>query len=140
MSTPNDNSSFDSFGKRLTALRGSRKKAEFARLIGISAPLYFKWENGSIPGGDKLRLIADTCNVTVEWLLSGSGPPPNQGGSSDWSEQLEAATKLLHDRVEMQGQLIDSQRQIIESQKQTISALQQTIEEMRAARCKSTGK
>lgn len=50
-------------------MRGERSKAAFCKHIGVSPPLYQKWAQGSIPGGDKLKLISDACNVSVEWLL-----------------------------------------------------------------------
>jgi transcriptional regulator with XRE-family HTH domain len=61
---------------RLIHLRGSRKKAEFARFIGVSPPLYHQWEAGSKPTYDKAALIARVCNVSLEWLLNGSSSPP----------------------------------------------------------------
>lgn len=61
------------FFPRLETLRGQRSKAAFCRSIGVSTPLYQKWAGGSIPGGDKLKLISKACGVSVEWLLSGDG-------------------------------------------------------------------
>jgi transcriptional regulator with XRE-family HTH domain len=57
------------FFHRLETLRGQRSKAAFCRDIGVSPPLYQKWAGGSIPGGDKLKLIAKAGGVSVEWLL-----------------------------------------------------------------------
>ena len=57
------------FFTRLETLRGQRSKAAFCRDIGVSPPLYQKWAGGSIPGGDKLKLIAKAGGVSVEWLL-----------------------------------------------------------------------
>jgi len=59
------------FSDRLIFLRGKRSKAEFAREIGVSQPLYHQWENGAIPTYDKALLIAKACNVPVDVLLTG---------------------------------------------------------------------
>ena len=60
---------------RLVLLRGNRTKAEFARLIGVSAPLYHQWENGQVPTGEKALLIAEKTGTTVDYLLTGKEPP-----------------------------------------------------------------
>lgn len=57
------------FSGRLKLLRGVRSKADFAREIGVSAPLYQNYENGRIPASDKLLLIAQKTGKTVDWLL-----------------------------------------------------------------------
>jgi transcriptional regulator with XRE-family HTH domain len=62
----------NNFSDRLIFLRGKRSKAAFAREIGVSAPLYHQWENGAVPTYDKALLIAKTCNVPVDVLLTGN--------------------------------------------------------------------
>jgi transcriptional regulator with XRE-family HTH domain len=57
------------FSKRLQKLRGQMKKAEFARELGISAPVYQRYEDGRIPNHENLSVIARHCSVTVDWLL-----------------------------------------------------------------------
>lgn len=64
-----------SFRDRLKSLRGTRSKAEFARFIGVSAPLYQKYEEGRIPSPDKLSLIAGSLGVTIDWLLGRDDTP-----------------------------------------------------------------
>ena len=61
----------ESFFNRLEKLRSSMSKADFSRKTGISQPLYQKWMAGAIPSGDKLKLIADAFDVSVDWLLTG---------------------------------------------------------------------
>lgn len=61
----------NNFSERLIFLRGKRSKAEFARIIGVSAPLYHQWENGQIPSYDKALLIAKACDIPVDVLLTG---------------------------------------------------------------------
>jgi transcriptional regulator with XRE-family HTH domain len=63
------------FSDRLKALRGCRKKAEFARLLGVSAPDYQRYENGRMPRADVLSVISKRLNMTVDQLLSGNDPP-----------------------------------------------------------------
>jgi len=59
----------DFFSARLKALRGTRSKAEFARLIGVPAPMYHRYELGQVPKSHYLQVIADRCGVTIEYLL-----------------------------------------------------------------------
>lgn len=61
------------FGGQLRALRGSRKKNEFARFLGLSAPAYQKYENGRIPRADTLLEISKRCGVPLEHLI-GTNP------------------------------------------------------------------
>ncbi len=84
------------FQDRLIQLRGSRTKAEFARFIGVSAPLYHQWEGGATPTYNKAVLIAQKCDVPVEWLLNGkSAPTPKQPPQIDWKARAELAEKKL---------------------------------------------
>ena len=63
----------DYFSDRLKELRGARSKAEFARFIGVPAPMYHRYELGQVPKSHYLQVIADRCGVTIEWLL-GTAP------------------------------------------------------------------
>jgi len=62
------------FAERLRELRGDRNKAEFARFLGVSAPVYQRYEDGRVPRHDYLSVIAEKCGVSVDWLL-GRNPP-----------------------------------------------------------------
>jgi transcriptional regulator with XRE-family HTH domain len=59
----------DFFSTRLKALRGDRNKAAFSRFLGIPAPMYHRYELGQVPKKDNLRVIAEKCGVTIDWLL-----------------------------------------------------------------------
>jgi transcriptional regulator with XRE-family HTH domain len=59
----------NSFYLKLAGLRGSRSKADFARFLAIPAPMYHRYELGQVPQHDNLKVIADKCNCTVDWLL-----------------------------------------------------------------------
>jgi transcriptional regulator with XRE-family HTH domain len=101
------------FFSRLESLRGQRSKASFCRDIGVSQPLYQKWAGGSIPGGDKLKLIAKAGGVSVEWLLgegdaSVSLPPAPPSTPCRYPEacDLEAELGDVKERLAaMEGQL-----------------------------------
>lgn len=72
------------FSERLKRLRGSRSKSEFARLLGLTAQVYQRYEDGRVPRADTLSVIAERLNVSVKWLLSGDsirheGDPPQVG-------------------------------------------------------------
>ena len=57
-----------------------RKKSGYsqealAQLLGISRQAVSKWETGeSEPEAGKLKLLADTFNVSIDWLLSSEEP------------------------------------------------------------------
>lgn len=57
------------FSDRLKSLRNERKKADFARLLGVPPQNYQRYEDGRIPDADMLANIARKCGVTVDWLL-----------------------------------------------------------------------
>jgi transcriptional regulator with XRE-family HTH domain len=80
------------FSDRLKALRGTRSKAEFARFIGVPAPMYHRYELGQVPKSHYLQVIAARCGVTVEYLLgdnpglairASAYPPATKPASSD---------------------------------------------------------
>ena len=52
---------------------------DLAQTLGISRQAVSKWETGeSEPEVDKLKLLADTFNVTTDWLLSEEAPKDKQ--------------------------------------------------------------
>lgn len=59
----------NSFSVRIRSLRGDRKKADFARFLGIPAPVYQRYEAGRVPSSDNLSVISSRCGVSVDWLL-----------------------------------------------------------------------
>ena len=61
----------NNFQERLKHLRKNRNKAEFARFLGIPAPMYHRYELGQIPKEDNLRIISERLNVSIDWLLTG---------------------------------------------------------------------
>ena len=57
------------FGDQLRSLRGTRKKNEFAKFLGLAAPAYQKYENGRVPRADTLLEISKRCGVPLEQLI-----------------------------------------------------------------------
>ena len=61
---------FPEFQKRFNELRGSMSQKDFAKKIGVSTPTVGFYENGErVPDALTLLMIADTCNVSVDYLL-----------------------------------------------------------------------
>lgn len=63
-----------SFATRLRSLVGPRSVREFARLTGIGNTTLQKYLDGAVPGLDKAQQIAAACEVSLEWLATGSEP------------------------------------------------------------------
>jgi len=65
--------------QRISTLRmacfGKRGKAAFARAIGVAAPTYDKYENGSIPNALVLAKMISATGCSPRWLLYGEGDP-----------------------------------------------------------------
>ena len=61
----------DLFSERLRALRAEKglKQREFAKILGITAQNYNRYERGRIPRADILSEISAQCGVTVDWML-----------------------------------------------------------------------
>jgi predicted transcriptional regulator len=96
----------NNFSERLKSLRGSQSKADFARFLGVSAPLYQRYEEGRTPRSDILSVIATKCNKTVEWLLAGkeSVMISNTSDIRDMIIRGMGATgKNAHDLAELMG-------------------------------------
>lgn len=53
---------------------GDESTTSFGRRCGLSESLLRKYMSGSIPSADRLVAIADTANVTVDWLATGRPP------------------------------------------------------------------
>lgn len=69
MSTPIEDIFSRLLSARLRLLRSERSKADFARFLGLSAPVYQRYEAGRIPAKDKLLEIAKRCRVDPDWLI-----------------------------------------------------------------------
>jgi transcriptional regulator with XRE-family HTH domain len=58
---------------RLREVIGEESLASFGRRCGISEGGIRKYLNGASPSTEKLVAIADTTNVSIEWLATGRG-------------------------------------------------------------------
>ena len=91
------------FSERLFALRGNRTKAEFARFLGIPAPMYHRYELGQIPKNENLKVISEKCGVTVDSLLSSNKLVANSNDAY-WSkrvDELEAKLSMVSKALEL---------------------------------------
>lgn len=93
-------SSQTSICKRLEGLRedlfGSRGKSEMARKLGIRPSTYDRYERDRIPPADLLVTIAEVCDVTLDWLLTGEEPKrPQRVGDPE----LESLTHQFRDAL-----------------------------------------
>ncbi len=71
----------------MQALRGHRKKSEFAMTCGLSSQTLQHYENGrNFPSDDSLLRIAKICGVTYNWLRFGVDQP---GGGTLREEPTE---------------------------------------------------
>lgn len=58
------------FSKRLLELKGNRNNIEFAECLGISRQTVGFYLNGErVPDAENIKLIAEKCNVSADWLL-----------------------------------------------------------------------
>lgn len=112
------------FSSRLKALRGSRKKAEFSRFLGVSAPLYHQWENGATPTMEKVLLIASKCNVSAGWLLSGfddNKSPLKIDPSCELTSKAAAYEDLVKKIHTLENELVEA-RAVIRDQAVALAA------------------
>lgn len=68
---------------RLLDVIGDDSVTSFGRRCGLNEALLRKYLAGAMPSADRLLTIADTANVTVDWLVSGRQPK--------WRKDLQAA-------------------------------------------------
>ena len=58
------------FTERFTLLRGDMTQTQFADMLGLSRPTVSLYESGErIPDAVTLRIIAEKCNVSADYLL-----------------------------------------------------------------------
>ncbi len=60
---------------------GSRGKASFSKLLGISPSTYEYYEGGRVPPAHLLIKICEIANIDLKWLLTGQEPA--QSGGAD---------------------------------------------------------
>jgi len=71
------------FHSRLSAIIGKESPFAWAERIGIPKGTFHRvWKEGTVPGPDHLRRIAEKTGFTVDWLLTGEGPMKREENSS----------------------------------------------------------
>lgn len=74
---------------RITELRGSMSRAEFAKRIGVSPNTLRNYEGElSLPNSDVVASICTACGVSPYWLLMGTGPMMDSGGIAALAPQI----------------------------------------------------
>lgn len=78
---------------------GKRRRNAFARECGLSETSVRQYQEGAIPGLDKVIQIARAKNVSVNWLATGEGPrsaqPQGALDPSGTDQEQKAANTML---------------------------------------------
>ena len=97
------------FTQRFRELQGSRTNTEFAKILGMSRQTVGFYCNGDrIPDAVALRQIAESCSVSVDWLL----------GLSEFETQTQSryATNLSDKIIDlMKSEFDDGDRRRVET-------------------------
>jgi transcriptional regulator with XRE-family HTH domain len=99
----------ESICDRLTAVRqslfGPRGRAAFARALDLSPTTYIYYEKGRTPPPEVLARAAELAGVTLEWLVTGSGPQQKTVADvrRQWSDRLPPDLQRSLDRFIEQG-------------------------------------
>jgi len=119
------------FSERLAfAIReDGRTKAAIARAIGAQAPAISRWLAGSIPDLRRATDIARELNVSVQWLLTGSGEMRQAEGLTGMVRE-DAAEYRAHIHPETQRVYQDMERQALQPfSKHTLDEIWQWLAE-----------
>jgi transcriptional regulator with XRE-family HTH domain len=65
-------------GERIRTRRRdlSLSQDSLAKAAGVNQTTLSRWERGEVPIAESLRAIADTLDVSIDWLLTGEGDGP----------------------------------------------------------------
>ncbi|MEI6125195.1 MAG: helix-turn-helix domain-containing protein [Pseudomonadota bacterium] len=59
-------------GERLKKMRGEMSQASFAKMLGVKAPQYNRYETGKIkPPRKLLEQISEVKKISIDWILTG---------------------------------------------------------------------
>ncbi|MBZ0130104.1 MAG: helix-turn-helix domain-containing protein [Rhodobacteraceae bacterium] len=126
-----DNSYFSedssTFGDRVAAARRAAglKQEELAERLGVKLKTLRAWEDDvSEPRANRLHIMAGILNVSIVWLLTGSGEGVNDPWAEDFVPPMEEdqllaecrairrEAKRLHDHLlKLEGRLVKSRGQ-----------------------------
>ncbi|MCB1342606.1 MAG: helix-turn-helix domain-containing protein [Pseudooceanicola sp.] len=96
------------FGDRIAGARDASgmSQAELARRLGVAKTTLMAWEDDrSDPRANRLAMLAGMLNVSVSWLLTGTGdgiPAPSDRATPD-KEARQVLAELRGLRVAMQA-------------------------------------
>lgn len=83
------------FKDRLTKAIGDRSVLSFAKECGFSDSLVRKYLAGTLPGLDKVVVMAKVAGVSVQWLATGTEIPPLGQPQIDYDKLEEVMIKTL---------------------------------------------
>lgn len=83
------------FKERLTKVIGDRSVLSFAKECGMSDSLVRKYLAGTLPGLDKLVVMAEVAGVSVQWLATGKEVAALGQPQIDYDKLEEVTTKIL---------------------------------------------
>lgn len=80
-------------------------KAALAKYLGSSSGKLQKWESGSLPQQDDLKLLHELFGLSYAWLVTGEGepfdaPPQDNSANMDKVEELEKENYSLKAKLE----------------------------------------
>lgn len=91
---------------RIRELVGKGSVNGFAKTVGLPTATIRQYLEGSIPGAEKAAQIAERCNVSLVWLITGEGPKARQSSVDDKSKVIVPTKGLLID-PELFGRVLD---------------------------------
>lgn len=99
-------------GNRIKAARKKAKltQKEVGAHFGISSQAVSQWERDEVvPEFDKLGKLGKVLKIPADWLLSGSGPPPDQDEIVALLDRLDLASRRQALRI-LRSLIEDSDR------------------------------
>lgn len=127
-------------GERIKTARGHLSQDVFSSRIGVNkGSLGFYERNENQPKADVLLKICSETGISVEWLMTGSGPmrPGEQSASPSEAHPsldscakcaaLEAENKLLQEFKILQDETIKAQAETITLYKRALETAQQEL-------------
>lgn len=101
------------FGDRLALARehAGMDQAQLARRLGVKIQTLRNWESDRAePRANRLQMLAGLLNVSIIWLMTGSGagaPVPGDGIGDSGSADLRELLTELREIRRLQGRLAD---------------------------------
>lgn len=103
------------FGDRIAGAReaSGMSQSELARRLGVAKTTLMAWEDDrSDPRANRLAMLAGMLNVSVSWLLTGTGdgiPAPSDRATPD-KEARQVLAELRGLRVAMQATAVRAEK------------------------------